>query len=117
MKYKARIEKLDWKGRVRVSFREFEDKFKPNFDGLLENFVKTGKMRLSELPKPDLQCWDILRKSVPAKSVRSFDEHEPGVRAVAGEYFPSAGVQYVVMSAGDSCGMGWKETGRDVTEG
>ena len=54
MKYRAVIEKLDWTGKVIRTVSEYEDSFKADFDPLFEEFVKTGKLPLSKLSKPDI---------------------------------------------------------------
>lgn len=115
MKYRAVIEKLDWTGKVIRTVSEYEDSFKADFDPLFEEFVKTGKLPLSKLSKPDISYWDIMRKVAPQKSPRSFDEYAPGIRAVAGEYCRGCGVQFVCAAPGIGS-MSWVETNRDITE-
>jgi len=116
LKYRAIVEKLDWRGKVIRSVRTYEDKsFKPSTDSVLENFVKTGKMDISKLETPDQRPWDILRKIAPKRSDYSFEDHEPGVRVCAGEYVERAGIQFVVYDPGNDRHAGWYETDSDVT--
>lgn len=73
MKYRAIVEKLDWRGKVVRSVRTYEDKsFKPSTDNVLENFVKTGKMDISKLETPDQ------RPSCVISGVRHRSEYRKG---------------------------------------
>jgi len=117
MKYRARIEKLDWRGKTVVSFREYEDEFKPNTFEALENFVKTGKLNTTLLGTPDVSYWDIRKKLAPQKSVHSFDDVEPGIRIIAGEHLAAAGVQYVVYNKDCAKIKGWVKTDTDLITG
>jgi len=115
MKYRARIEKLDWRGNVIVSFREYEDEFEPKTFEALEDFVKTGKLKTSLLGDPKTSVWDIRRKIAPQRSKNSFDEWEPGLRVIASEHMVSAGAQYLIYDqSGDGKCNKWVETDVDM---
>ena len=96
MKYKALIEKLDWKGRVVRKVREFEDEFRPDMSWAVRETALNGKVDLSKLETPKF-AWFIplAEKVAPALSENSFKKYELGVRVIAGEFYPGLGIQLV----------------------
>lgn len=116
MKYRARIEKLDYTGTVKVTFRDMSDDFRLSSDALVET-IKTGSLDRSMIGSPDVQYWSLRSKIAPSRGRAVFDDHEPGIRFIAGEHIAGIGAQYVVYDRSGKRQQGWAETDRDLTGG
>jgi hypothetical protein len=112
MKYRALIEKLDWKGRVRTFVREYEDDFTPDLSDKIRDFALTGKADADNLPDPPFKWFrSMAEKIAPARADRSFDSYEHGVQVIAGEFYPGLGVQ-LVARGGDQ--LRWERRSEDA---
>lgn len=116
MKYRVIREKLDWRGDVTRTVSAFEDDFRPELSApaCIAGFVEKGDKYLAELPKPRGNFWDLTSNLDRGRPANSFSGQD-GVFGVFGEYFPDAGVQFVLVSRAGH-GMRWVNSDRDMVE-
>lgn len=119
MKFRALIEKLDWKGDIVRTVKEYEDdRFKPDLICFLREVVETGEIKTKDLPTPSW-TWDhsvsgVIRRIAPAVSQYSFSESDPGLRLVVGEFYPALEAQFVLMDKTRSRDPMWIKTDHDI---
>ena len=119
MEFRALIEKLDWKGNVVRTVRKYEDAgFRPDMTRFFREAIETGEIKTKELPEPKWS-WNhsvssITRELAPAKSHYCFRETEPGIRLVAGEFYPALDAQFMLLDRGNFAESTWIKTDRDV---
>lgn len=118
MEFRALIEKLDWKGDVVRTVKTYEDEgFKPDMTRFLREAIETGEIKTKDFPTPkwtwDHSMHDLLIRIAGAKSQYSFRETEPGLRLVAGDFYPALDAQFILLD--DKYRRdGWIKTDHDV---
>ena len=114
MKYRALIEKLDWRGKIVQTVREWEDDFSPDLSVAIREFAMNGSANLGKIEQPD-RVWfeQLAAMAAPAKSRNSFSRRELGVRLVAGEFYPGLGMQLVAKREGN---LEWSRRQTDAIE-
>lgn len=119
MEFKALIEKLDWKGNVVQTVRKYDDAgFKPDMTRFFREAIETGEIKTKELPTPNW-TWDhsigsITKEVARAKSQYYFKETEPGIRMIAGEFYPALDAQFMLFDRGNFAESTWIKISRDV---
>lgn len=119
MEFKALIEKLDWKGNVIQTVRKYDDTgFKPNMTRFFREAIETGEIKTNKLPTPKW-TWghsisSITKEVARAKSQYYFQETEPGIRMIAGEFYPGLDAQFMLFDRGNFEGSKWIKTSCDV---